>query len=501
MSEFIKVVVNGEPRPARIGSPLSEIIAGEKPCGGHGKCGKCKVLASDKLSPPSDAELKLLTKDELAGGIRLSCCTFAEGDCEVKSLESAASAQIVTGGKQVGFELNPTFENYGAAIDIGTTTLAARLYDAKGNLLAETSRLNPQSEFGADVISRIEAALGGSGEALADSIRGAIGDILNQLASSAKIDTQKIDSVVITGNTVMLSLLTLEDTEPFSHAPFAAKRLFGEVLNAIELDFSCLSPEAKIHLPPCISAFVGADTVCALLATGLTECDAAMLVDIGTNGEMAVWHNNSLTVCSTAAGPAFEGVGISMGMRGAAGAIDKVSLSGEKLESHVIGGGEAMGICGSGLVDAAACMLDSEILDESGALDDDPFALKDSVSITGRDVRMLQLAKSAICAGLLTLIESAGLEPEDVATLYIAGGFGNYLNKESAAKIGLLPRFLAENSETVGNAALSGASMLLLDSGLKEKAKNMADQAQVLDLSTNKSFSEQYMLGMIFEEI
>ncbi len=501
MSEFIKVIVNGEPRSARIGSPLSEIIAGEKPCGGHGKCGKCKVWASGKLSSPSNAELKLLTKDELAGGIRLSCCTLAEGDCEIKSLAASSEAQIVTGGKQVGFELNPNFENYGAAIDIGTTTLAARLYDVNGNILAETSRLNPQSQFGADVISRIEAALGGSAQALANSIREAIGDIISQLALSAKIDPEKIDSVVITGNTVMLSLLTLEDTEPFSHAPFDAKRLFGEVMKASELELPVLHPDTQISLPPCISAFVGADTVCALLATGLTERDAAMLVDIGTNGEMAVWHENCLTVCSTAAGPAFEGVGISMGMRGAAGAIDKISLSGEKLEAHVIGGGEAIGICGSGLVDAAACMLECEILDETGALDDDPFVLKDSVSVTGRDIRMLQLAKSAICAGLLTLLESAGLEADDVATLYIAGGFGNYLNKESAAKIGLLPRELAENSETVGNAALSGASMLLLVSDLKKKAKSMAEKAKVLDLSTDKGFSERYMLGMIFEEI
>lgn len=444
MNELIIVLVNGEPRSARMGSPLSEIISGEKPCGGHGKCGKCKVFASGKLSPPSEAERELLSGKELADGIRLSCCTFAEGDCEAKSLGSAASAQIVTGGKQVGFELNPTFECYGAAVDIGTTTLAARLYDAKGNLLAETSRLNPQSGFGADVISRIEAALGGNAQALADSIRGALCDILAELASSAKVDAQKIESAVITGNTVMLSLLTLEDTEPFSHAPFEAKRLFGEVLKASELDMSVLSPEADIYLPPCISAFVGADTVCALLATGLCERDAAMLVDIGTNGEMAVCHENRLTVCSTAAGPAFEGVGISMGMRGAEGAIDKVSLLNGAPYTHVIGGGKAVGICGSGLVDAAACLLDCEIMDETGTLEEDPFILGE-VSLTSRDIRMLQLAKSAICAGLLTLLESAGLDPEDVAILYIAGGFGNYLNKKSAARIGLLPRALAEN--------------------------------------------------------
>jgi uncharacterized 2Fe-2S/4Fe-4S cluster protein (DUF4445 family) len=501
MSELIKVIVNGEPRPARIGSPLSEIIAGEKPCGGHGKCGKCKVWAKGKLSQPSEAECELLSKEELAAGIRLSCCTFAEGDAEVKSLESASEAQIVTGGKQIGFDLNPIFKQCGAAIDIGTTTLAARLYDASGNVIASVSRLNPQSEFGADVISRIEAALGGKKEALADSIRKALDEILTSLASNAKTDPKNIDAVAVTGNTVMLSLLAGEDTEPFSHAPFEAKRLFGETLTANELDLSSLSPETRVYLPPCISAFVGADTVCALLATGLCESETAMLVDIGTNGEMAIWHEGKLTVCSTAAGPAFEGVGISMGMRGAAGAIDKVVLLNGEPYPHVIGEGKAIGICGSGLVDAAACMLDCEIIDETGALDDDSFELCDGVSLTSQDIRMLQLAKSAICAGLLTLIESAGLDPEDVPLLYIAGGFGNYLNKKSAAKIGLLPISLAQNSETVGNAALEGASMMLLDASMSEKARALAEKAQTLELSTNKGFSEHFMMGMMFEEV
>lgn len=501
MNEFIKIIVNGEERKALAGTPLSEIIAGEKPCGGHGKCGKCKVFASGKLSPPSDAEREFLSGEELAAGIRLSCCTLAEGDAEVKSIATVSKAQIVTGGKQIEFALNPIFKQYGVAIDIGTTTLAARLYDTNGNILAESSRLNPQSEFGADVISRIESALAGKSEALAHSIRRALNEIISELALSARIDPKNIDVVSVTGNTVMLSLLAHEDTEPFSHAPFEAKRLFGEDLTAQELDLPALSPETPVYLPPCISAFVGADTVCALLATGLCESGTSMLVDIGTNGEMAIWHEGKLTVCSTAAGPAFEGVGISMGMRGDVGAIDKVVLLNGEPYPHVIGEGKAIGICGSGLVDAAACMLDSEIIDETGALDDDPFALCDSVSLTGQDIRMLQLAKSAICAGLLTLAESAGLEPEDVPMLYIAGGFGNYLNKKSAAKIGLLPTALAQNSETVGNAALEGASMLLLDSSMREKACMLSGKAQTLELSTHKGFSEHFMMGMMFEEV
>jgi uncharacterized 2Fe-2S/4Fe-4S cluster protein (DUF4445 family) len=216
---------------------------------------------------------------------------------------------------------------------------------------------------------------------------------------------------------------------------------------------------------------------------------------------MAIWHNNSLTVCSTAAGPAFEGVGISMGMRGAKGAIDKVAIVNGAPYVHVIGEGKAIGICGSGLVDAAACMLDLEVIDETGALDDDSFDLCASVSLTAQDIRMLQLAKSAICAGLMTLLEDASLEPDDVPVLYIAGGFGNYLNKKNAAKIGLLPSSLAENSETVGNAALEGASMLLLDAAANEKARALAKDAKTLELSTHKGFSEHFMMGMMFEEV
>jgi uncharacterized 2Fe-2S/4Fe-4S cluster protein (DUF4445 family) len=343
--------------------------------------------------------------------------------------------------------------------------------------------------------------MAGKRDALAQSILEALDEMTSSLASSAKIDAKEIDGVVITRNTVMLSLLTREDVQPFSHAPFEAKRLFGETLSANELGLELLAPDASVYLPNCISAFVGADTVCALLATDLCGADCAMLADIGTNGEMALSYNGTLTVCSTAAGPAFEGVGISMGMRGSVGAIDKVRLADGELEAHVIGGGEAVGICGSGLVDAAAAMLEAEIIDETGALDDDPFVLKDPVSLSGKDIRMLQLAKSAICAGLMTLAENAGLESEDIPKLYIAGGFGNYLNKESAAQIGMLPRSLAESSETVGNAALGGASMLLLNSDMRDKAKLMANNAHTIDLSKDKGFSEKFMMGMMFEEI
>ena len=501
MKKQINITVNGKPRLAVAGLTVSEIINNEKPCGGHGKCGKCRVVAKGELSEASDAELKLLSSKELADGIRLACLTRALGDCEVTTLSESEQSMIVTDCSLPEFDIKPTFKKYGVAIDIGTTTIAARLFDDEGRTLGDIARLNPQGEWGADVISRIESAMEGNSRDLAASVRGVLNEMLFQLAADAEIAPEDIDGVVITGNTVMLSLLTVENVEPFSHAPFDVKRLFGESISARELDLTCLAPDTSIYLPPCISAFVGADTTCAILATALRDGDTAMLADIGTNGEMALWNGGRLTVCSTAAGPAFEGVGITMGMRGAEGAVDKVEVVDGELFAHVIGDTEPLGICGSGLVDAVAAMLDIEVIDECGYLEDDEFVIKSSVCLTPKDIRMLQLAKSAICAGIVTLIKNEKLNGSDISALYIAGGFGNYLNKESAAKIGLLPRELAEISKSVGNAALGGASMLLLSEKLREKAADIAKGANLLDLSTNPTFSEQYMSGMMLEEL
>ena len=226
-----------------------------------------------------------------------------------------------------------------------------------------------------------------------------------------------------------------------------------------------------------------------------------MLADIGTNGELALWHNRKLTVCSTAAGPAFEGVGISMGMRGTVGAIDKVSIENGKMKAHVIGGTRPVGICGSGLVDTVACMLDLGLIDESGYLEDDEMVIESPVHLVPGDIRMLQLAKSAIGAGLMTLIEGEGLTPEDISTLYIAGGFGSYLNRENAARIGLIPRALSQPVKTVGNAALGGAVMMLLNKAVRNEAENLAKNAVTIDLSVSTVFSEKYMMNMLLEEI
>lgn len=498
MKHAIRIVVDGRQVFAESGTTLSRIVKGEAPCGGHGKCGKCKVIARGDISQPTASERRLLSKEALARGIRLACLTRALGDCEIQTLAAARESQIAIEGILPRFKPEPTFSNYGVAMDIGTTTLAARLYNPDGRIVAETSRLNPQSAFGADVISRIEAAINGSAEQLAREIRNALNEMLSEFASVT--DLGKIDSLVITGNTVMLSLLTEQSLVPFSHAPFHAERLFGETLTAEALSLSRLAPNTLVYLPPCISAFVGADITCAILATDLCNHATAMLADIGTNGEMALWHGGKLTVCSTAAGPAFEGVGISMGMQGKAGAIDRVQLKDGRLTAHVIGDQMPIGICGSGLVDAVACLLEAGTIDETGYLPYDTAPIAADVVLVQKDLRMLQLAKSAICAGLQTLMDTQKIKASAVSPLYIAGGFGNYLNIESAVKIGLLPKGLRTAACTVGNAAISGAAMMLLNASTRTAAEAIARDIDVLDLSTNPVFSEHYMTGMLFEE-
>lgn len=496
------VTVNGTVFTAIPGTTLGELLAREQliemPCGGRGTCGKCKVTVTGAVRAPSETEKNKLTSAELAAGVRLACRTVIEGDVAV-TLADTAAAQISADGIMPEISLAPAFSFCGAAVDIGTTTLAARLYGADGKLLAEKTALNPQSAWGADVISRIDAAVKGAGAALRLATCRAIDSLIVEMAEETHIAASDIDGAVITGNTVMLHLLTGTSPEPLSHAPFAAERLFGETLSAKALGLSALAPSAQIYLPPCVAAFLGADTVTALLASDICRSpQTRLLVDIGTNGEMALWHEGRLMLCSTAAGPAFEGAGLSMGMGGKAGAVDHVTLSEGKLYPHVIGDISPVGICGSGVVDALACLLETGELDETGYLEEEPAVIQPPVTLTQNDVRMVQLAKSAIHAGIRTLLAEVGLTCGNMTELLIAGGFGSYLNIENACRIGLIPSELLSRIRVIGNAALSGAAMLLLNRAYQADLARFVAEAREVDLSTNPVFAEEYMERMMF---
>lgn len=498
MADQVMIRVDGRAMQAEKGRRLKDCLPVELPCGGHGKCGKCRVYARGALSSVCGEERALLSQRELDDGVRLACYAEILGECEiVTGAVGAQEKKIVCEGMMPEYVLRPAFGAFGAAVDIGTTTLAARLYDAQGRVLSEETALNPQTAWGADVISRIEAALKGQADALRRAVCGAVDALLEDMARKARIDVRAIDGAVITGNTAMLCLLTGEDISPMARAPFALPKRFGEAFSAERIGLAALKPETEVYLPACMSAFVGADVACAALAAQLCSGgETKLLADIGTNGEICLRHGETLYTASTAAGPAFEGVGISCGMRAETGAIDKVRAAGGRLEAHVIGGGEAKGICGSGLMDAVAGLLELELLDETGALEDEPAEIG-GVSLTQKDIRMVQLAKGAVCAGIRTLLETAGVRSAD--SLIIAGGFGRYLNMDSAVKIGLIPPETAKQVMIAGNGALSGAALLLLDTAARSACLDMAERAKSVELSANPVFARHYMMCMAFD--
>jgi uncharacterized 2Fe-2S/4Fe-4S cluster protein (DUF4445 family) len=448
------------------------------PCGGKGVCGKCAVMAQGALDPPP------------AHGRCLACVTRVLGDAEITLPREEELRNIALAGALPLFDMHPMPGRYGLAVDIGTTTLAAQLIDlAHARVLASASRRNPQREVSDNVIGRIEAALAGQGAQLQQLVKDAIAKLTQEAAMASQIDPNQVDAWVVTGNTTMLYLLTGRDPETLSHAPF-------------EPDWTADETVEGMYLPPCIGAFIGADTVCAILSTRLMHHEGtALLADIGTNGEVALWHGGTLYCCATAAGPAFEGGGIRDGVGSVAGAVDRVWVEDGILRYSTIADETPVGICGSGLVDAAAALLETGQLDETGAMDNDEESIAPGVALTGQDIRKLQLAKGAIAAGIRTLCKTVGIGMEQVDAFYVAGGFGAHLDMDNAAKIGLIPRALVQKAVSVGNAALAGAMMMLLRQEFIEEARNIACKAQVVTLSGSAAFSDAFVDSMMFEEI
>ena len=473
----------------------------DMPCGGQGRCGKCRVWASGRLSPPDSSERGALSGEELRDGFRLACRCQILGDAQLRPAYREAVSQICASGAvdTSGPVEDPLFHTLGAAVDIGTTTLAAQLYGPDG-LLSSAAAPNPQRTYGADVISRVGRAMAGDGPALAGCIRRAVAGLLERMCRAAGRGTQELDGLVITGNTAMLHLLTGTDPSPLAPAPFQARELFGKTIPAGELDLPC-PPDTPVYLPRCVSAFVGGDITTALLASGICRRpDSALLMDIGTNGEIALWHRGELLCCSTAAGPAFEGAGLSQGMQGAPGAIDHVTAAGDRLTVHTIGDRPAVGVCGSGAIDAVAALLAVDALDETGCFtgEEDEYPLTEQVRFTQQDVRQIQLAKSAIRAGTETLLHRSGVRAEELAQAAVAGGFGSYVDLGSAAAIGLVSEELVGRCRVLGNAALAGAAMLLRRGALAGESAALACRAGTLDLAADPFFMEQYVGQMLF---
>lgn len=508
----IRFYINGEELLVGSGVKVSGLLDDahgvEMPCGGRHACGKCMVYAEGDFSEPSETEKNLLGEEKLKQGVRLACFleTVPEGKIRAFKKMQEGSDSICLDAKGTAGELEAApadasrrlYRHLGAAVDIGTTTIAASLY-ADGVQTGSMGAWNPQAVFGADVISRIEASLEGKREELAQLVRNAVSVLLEKLAESAGEKAERIETAVITGNTAMLYFLTGRDPRCLSRAPFEADELFGTWMSGEELGLSCR--EAKVYLPPCISAFVGADITTALLGSGICEqSQCRMMVDVGTNGEIALFWKDRLICCSTAAGPAFEGAGLSCGMRGIGGAVDHVKWENGRFLIHVIGEQQAQGICGSGVIDGVAALLESGLLDETGYLEEDIFFDAEKKSgLSAGDIRQVQLAKSAIRAGMETMLYLAGIDSSALEQLYVAGGFGAYMSVPNARKIGLFPGIDDQKVRICGNAALAGAERILNGGSSAEEAEALAHRAETVNLGASEAFQDLYMEHMMFE--
>ena len=438
---------------------------------------------------------------------------------------------VLLGNRLMTIEENDTREEkYGIAFDIGTTTIAGSLVDLNsGKILSTRGATNYQQIFGADVISRINYSVEHENgrTLLQKGVMAAMDEIVSRLLNESGISEQQVYEAVVVGNTTMIHLFMGLDAESIARSPFIP--VFRQALNLSNRDLGLgIHSSGNIHVIPCIAGFVGADTVAVMLATHIEQqTGTSLVVDIGTNGEIVLAGKGRILTCSTAAGPAFEGAKICYGMRAVNGAIEGVIID-EDVSLNVIGGGSPKGICGSGLIDAVAEMLRVGILDSRGRIadrevlvgpvnktildriiegdqgrefvltKDNSSSTDKTIMITQKDIRELQLAKGAICAGIRILLAELELTPRDIDRVFLAGAFGNYIKKDSAIAVGLFPETPADRIYPVGNAAGEGACMGLASIAERKRAVELACRSEHIELSSRKDFQEGFLNAIYF---
>ncbi len=495
------------------------------PCGGAGTCGKCRVrIVQGLVGAPTADERALLTEAELQRGVRLACRCRVLGAATVEIEETATVESDVLGAGVMGDFRRDRVPGdgrpaLGVAVDIGTTTVAVGLIDLRsGAELAAGTALNPQTAFGHDVLSRVRYAVQAEhrGE-LARVIRACVDRITGEACRDAAQRRDDIRRYVVAGNTAMTHLLLDLEVSGLGRAPYEPTAAAPPPRPAAALGWAA-SEGAEVFCVPAVSAFVGGDIVAGLLATGLPDRERiGLLVDMGTNGEVVLGSRDGLWACSCAAGPAFEGMGISCGMRAAPGAIDAARVVDGAVSPATIGGGQPLGLCGSGVIDVAAALLEAGVVEPSGrfarAAEGRPWAalLRDGprryvlsatgareISFSQGDVRQVQLAKGAIASGIAALLGAAGIDARRVARLLIAGQFGHHVRRESLVALGLVPYELEDRVEVVGNTSKSGAVMCLLSRAQRARAATVAGGVRHVELSTLPRFERLLAEKMAF---
>ncbi len=578
-----------------------------QPCGGEGTCGKCRVEVLADAPPPTAADRRHLSEEELESGWRLACQLSVEGDIVVSvpqqtrffeqlvltegegckypfepnvrkthmevpppSVEDQRSdldrvkdaigdrmlkadlsliralpgilrdgadgVTVVLEGREIQWieRGNTVGDVWGVAFDIGTTTVVGSLLNLAGppgsSSDAVAARTNPQVHFGDDVVSRISYVENNRNglQKMRKRLLACLNDILIELCETADAAPESIYEITVVGNTTMSHIFLGIDPSPIAHAPYVAVLREAVDVKAREVGLD-VNRNANLYVLPNIAGFVGSDTVGLMLASGMARGEEVRLaIDIGTNGEVVLGNRDRLLACSCAAGPAFEGARIRCGMRATEGAISKVAINDEIEVAVIGGGGRATGICGSGLIDAVATLLDVGIIDETGrilkaeqASPELPEALRSSlvyvdgqpavtlvparesktgepVLLTQRDVREVQLAKAAVQSGVQVLAREFGIAAHEVVQVLLAGGFGNFIRRSHAKRIGLLPYVGNDRIEFLGNAASTGAKTALVCRSCREEAERLSRSTEYVELANRADFQQYFSEAILF---
>lgn len=477
-------------------------------CAGRGTCGKCKVQFLEGCPISTKEDENFFTEEELANGWRLACKAIIQRQCVV-SIEMSGEEKyaVVT---EYASERKPQQSAeksyYGIAVDIGTTTIAMQLLELHSKTIEDTyTAINRQRSYGADVISRIQASNEGKKERLRQSILEDLEQGIEELHSRNHVTVKEIG---ISGNTTMISLLMGYSCEGLGAYPFTPVNI-----DAVEADYFTIFGNhrhtCKLRILPGISAFVGGDITAGLLACGFDRKEkVSILVDLGTNGEMAIGNQDKIFVTSTAAGPAFEGGNIICGTGSIPGAISHVTYKNNGFELETIGKQEASGICGTGVIDITYELLKQKLIDETGLLNDKFFedgillakSKESEIRFYQKDIREIQLAKAAIRAGLETLLVNYGVGYDEIDDIYIAGGFGYKMDIDKAIGIGLFPKACKNKLKAIGNSSLKGNLIYLTEKDAKERMRKITQLSEEVSLAASSTFYELYLQHMCFSE-
>lgn len=477
------------------------------PCGGKGMCGKCRVRVVRGRLPVTPEDKRIFSEVQLAQGWRLACKAVTREAVEivVPVQEQQGFSALAAEAADEGALSLAADHDYGLAVDIGTTTLAAALVDCTdGKILATATAVNSQRSFGADVVSRIGAACHGKGKALQKAVRRDLTRLMKQLLKDHPGTAARCRQMAIAANTTMLHLLMGWPCDGLGDWPFHPVSLGGKTYRAQEV-LGPQSPlaDATVTLLPGMSTYVGADITAGIWQCGLASSDdVSLFVDLGTNGEMVLGNKDQRFIASAPAGPALEGGKLTWGTGSVPGAICGVRIERGRAKVRTIDHTVPVGICGTGILEAMAGLVREGLVDETGKLVE-PYFHKgfplastldyQRITLSQQDIREIQMAKSAIRAGIESLIERSGISRQRVHQVFLAGGFGYYLDPQKAAVIGLLPADLAERTTAVGNTSLKGAIGLLTGAVTLEELQAIAAGVEEIVLGNDEAFQRLYI--------